>query len=98
MSDRDTLASVIESVPGVYDSEQVADAVIAAGWRPPARVIETAEDLDLPAGTLIVDSWLTAHRRDSDGHWMALSGPHAEAPTRIILPATVEWEPKANNR
>ncbi|MGW6699620.1 hypothetical protein [Nocardia sp. NPDC055049] len=27
---------MVESVPGVYDSERVADAVIAAGWRPPA--------------------------------------------------------------
>ncbi|MEV6432867.1 hypothetical protein [Nocardia sp. NPDC051463] len=43
MSDRDTLADLI------YDSRDdsangIADAVIAAGWRPPAQVIETPEN------------------------------------------------------
>lgn len=56
-SDRDTLADLIYRV-GCYDNEDAAtaaaDRLIAAGVRPPARVIETAEDLDaLPAGAVV---------------------------------------------
>lgn len=31
---------------GTLDAAAVADRLLAAGWRPPARVITTAEDLD----------------------------------------------------
>lgn len=31
---------------GALDADTVADRLLAAGWRPPARVIETVEQLD----------------------------------------------------
>ncbi|MFE7799046.1 hypothetical protein [Nocardia sp. NPDC057440] len=58
MSDRDQLAALIDehSFQAPSYSEDAAEAVLAAGWRPPPRVIETAEDLaSLPAGSILVD-------------------------------------------
>lgn len=55
------LAAIIEEAysddyglpaPGTF--EDCADAILAAGWRPPARVIRTPEELDaLPEGSII---------------------------------------------
>lgn len=48
---RDQLVKIMTS-PRMYtnsggDAQRIhADAIVAAGWRPPARVIETPEDLD----------------------------------------------------
>lgn len=58
MSDRDTLAELIDThsfqAPGY--SADAAEAVIAAGWRPPAREITTIEERDaLPVGSIVVD-------------------------------------------
>lgn len=45
----------------------LADAVIAAGWRPPAQVIETIGEVDaLPVGSILAD-------RDGDA-WQLLPG------------------------
>ncbi|MDN6514291.1 MAG: hypothetical protein L0K47_13485, partial [Acidipropionibacterium jensenii] len=39
-----------------HASEYIAARLIAAGWRPPARVVTTMEELDaLPDGTVIQD-------------------------------------------
>ena len=52
MSARDKLAEIIRDAENCTDEEgswalpeDVADAVVAAGWRPPVRVIETVEAL-----------------------------------------------------
>lgn len=56
-SDRDTLAELIDqhpTIPSRY-APQIADRVIAAGWRPPAREITTAGELDaLPYGAIVL--------------------------------------------
>ena len=53
MSARDKLAEIISDAENCTDEEgswalpeDVADAVVAAGWRPPMRVIETVEELE----------------------------------------------------
>lgn len=70
-SDRDTLAELINPHQpkargywcscGKALSEHIdqhrADVMLAAGWRPPARVIETAEQLDaMPPGSIVKHS------------------------------------------
>ncbi|MEU2013074.1 hypothetical protein [Nocardia sp. NPDC019302] len=78
---RDTLASLVlhsaESRPGsgiVSNEHEVAEAILAAGWRPPAQVIETAEELDaLQSAQGLVDDERCGHVasaaviRDADG-------------------------------
>lgn len=64
---RDQLAELIDDditrqvqVHGLYISEgpyqgEIADAILKAGWRPPARVITTVAELDaLPIGSVIL--------------------------------------------
>ena len=53
MSARDKLAEIISDAENCTDEEgswalpeDVADAVVAAGWRPPAREITTVEELE----------------------------------------------------
>lgn len=53
MSVRDKLAEIISDAENCTDEEgswalpeDVADAVVAAGWRPPAREITTVEELE----------------------------------------------------
>ena len=47
----ETVADKHEPVEADYG---VADAIIAAGWRPPARVVTTVEELEaLPKGTVL---------------------------------------------
>ena len=56
---RDQLAQIIEGISSDEwrgDWISAADAIIAAGWRPPARVVTTEEEAEaLHDGTLIVD-------------------------------------------
>ncbi|MFD9547288.1 hypothetical protein ACFWBG_07880 [Nocardia salmonicida] len=55
MSDRDDLAELIADYPADTEKRDAADAVIAAGWRPPARKIQTVAELDelQPADALL---------------------------------------------
>lgn len=44
---RDQLAGIIEGETGMaFTSRTAADRILSAGYRPPARVIETCEELD----------------------------------------------------
>jgi hypothetical protein len=59
MSARDELAAIIDDRwHGYgYNPQGAADAVIAAGWRPPARTIETWAELEaLPFGSAVQTS------------------------------------------
>ncbi|MEU3011087.1 hypothetical protein [Nocardia asteroides] len=56
-SDRETLAEIIDaaSFQAPSYSADAADAVIAAGWRPPAREITDPAELDkLPGRSIVV--------------------------------------------
>lgn len=42
----------------MHDAEAIADSVMAEGWRPPARRVETVEELDaLPVGSVVRSDW-----------------------------------------
>lgn len=84
----------------------IADIILAAGWRPPARTIETDEELEgLAVGTVLVEGdhatpdeveflkLMTipgVFHRFPDG-WHVVSGYGAR---QVPLPATVLWEPE----
>ena len=106
---RDQLADIISHTENLTDEEgswalpeDVADAILSAGWRPSARVIETGEELcSLGVGTIIrsgdgmawirVDSGLIGRR------WMSADGNPAGLSSNGVIrrgPATVLWEPE----
>lgn len=97
MSNRDDLANLIEEVID-FDIDQIADTILKAGWRPPARTIEPAEELDaLPYGTVIRDSdgdVCEAIGRDCSGgmRWIE-TGWSDERESVTLPPATILWEP-----
>ena len=52
-------------------SEEAAAAVLKAGWRPPARVIEDPAELDmLPVGSIVAVGEGVATTRFSDGWYV----------------------------
>ena len=80
----------------------LADHLLEQGWRPPARVIHTAEELDeLPHRTIVCDRFGIAAQLDivTSGdpglpeRWW--SNTYGAYPTGDVdLPATVIYEPK----
>lgn len=93
---RDALAAVLQVVTDmaavagrpVPSASQYADAVMEAGWRPPARMITDPAGLDvLPAGAVVRDALGVVRHRLGD-HWAVPAGrsvPNEQVP----LPATV---------
>ncbi|MFD3431137.1 hypothetical protein [Nocardia fluminea] len=57
MSDRDILEDLLLNARvDAKTTDETADDILAAGWRPPAREITEPDDLDaLPSGSIIVD-------------------------------------------
>lgn len=109
---RDQLAQIIEHAGRGHSGHiaplapVLAASILAAGWRPPARVVTTVEELDaLPEGTVIQDilgaTW-TLYEGIDDGidpydptnyHWaIGINGNYATWATD--LPATVLYEPE----
>ena len=91
MRARDKLAEIISDAENCTDEEgswalpeDVADAIVAAGWRPPMRDICTPTDMKtLISGALV---------RDREGLFRVLSEPDAvdfenHGPFRVV------WEP-----
>lgn len=115
MSDTETrnqLAQIISDAENRTDEEgswalpeDVADAIIRAGWRPPARTITTLEELDaLVDGAYVKDAncwtWIICQSLDPDNAQDPTAHPWAyglgvSGPTSLVaLPATVLWEPE----
>jgi hypothetical protein len=98
MDTRDTLASVlrdaadaaIEAGLPVLTYDGYADAVIAGGWRPPARVLTDPAELDgLSGGSVIVDA-LDVARQLIDSSWQGTTSS-ALAAQQVPLPATLVY-------
>ncbi|MGW4123654.1 hypothetical protein [Nocardia sp. NPDC004711] len=56
-----------------YDHQAAAvDALLAEGWRPPARVIDTTEIEAMPTGTLLrsADGDVASVDHGGDGEWL----------------------------
>lgn len=74
-------------------SDMIAAAILAAGWRPPARVIETFVELENCApGTVVRDSRGEIAERSKGWRFFGLKGEFSVL--SVWLPATVIWEPK----
>ncbi|MEU9515892.1 hypothetical protein [Micromonospora sp. NPDC048169] len=68
---REQLATALRLRRGI-DTAKVIDAVITAGWRPPARVITDPTELDALGGGSIV---VAGTKRDRNGRaWQCNSG------------------------
>ncbi|NIL77646.1 hypothetical protein [Rhodococcus sp. B10] len=94
MSERDALAATIRAdydkrPPDRYPTEHaLAEAVLAAGWRPPARLIESVEELDACVMETVIRDADTAVMERWNGGWVAV-GYGVGQPK---LSATVLWE------
>ena len=113
MSARDKLAEIIneymevdipESVPDKHiptgADYGLADEIIEAGWRPPARLITTVEELEaLPGKTVIEDGdgdpWIKAEAPLMDS-WMYAGLEYSSENMfwGIRCPFCVVWEPE----
>ncbi|MFG1794211.1 hypothetical protein [Nocardia sp. NPDC049149] len=104
-SDRDQLAAILRehSMPSgesdfpADEYECCADAVLAAGFRPPARLIETHAELDaLPVGAVVMDAPYPdgdVHQKLVEGQWFE-PGFDPAFTTRVLnLPAVLLWSP-----
>lgn len=94
MSDRDTLADLIENA--LYGPETVEHAtnaariVLAAGWRPPAREITALDELlDLPVGTIVRSRAGTIACRFDLRRGVVFGDDRPFEWARLALPATV---------
>lgn len=84
---------------GFFVPRALADAVVAAGWRPPLRVIEDRTELEaLPVGTIVRDAEGDAARRDDDGYCWSTGGGGPQWWAALPLPAAVLWEPEEVDR
>lgn len=99
-SDHSSLVRLLDTQIGIsYASAQcAADVILSAGYRPPAQVIETEEQLTaLPLGTVV--RWGTAvYQHVSSGWWCSPSSDDASSSEQIIGVAedfeiTVLWSP-----
>ena len=109
MSVRDKLAEIISDAENCTDEEgswalpeDVADAVVAAGWRPPMRMIETVEELDaLLPRTMILDGDDDPWAKNSDAFfdvWVIPAGSMERTSADLLRempgPFRVVWEPE----
>lgn len=98
---RDQLATLIDehewSRLGGTRGDQLAEKILAAGWRSPARVIEHQAQLSgWPIGTVIRDAQDGVARRTrmGDGPAWIVVGGWAGGGRPVALPATVLYEPE----
>ena len=91
---RDAAEAAIAGGLPVLTYEGYADAVVAAGWRPPPRLITDPAELgDLPDGAVILDP-LGVPRQRAGSLWVAAAGGSL-TPDQVPLPGTVLHTPQA---
>ena len=89
---RDQLAKLIVN----RDEFDGADAIIAAGWRPPARTVTTVEELDaLPKGSVVRGAGRAAlYEKWGDDTWAEPGYEYTFSGCGIYPPVTVIYEPE----
>ena len=89
-----TISAYRRNAEVAWDEDlMLADHLLEQGWRPPARVVSTVEELDALAPNTAIRSALgTVMEKWQDGQWRP-TGMHNTWP-RVELPATVIYEPK----
>lgn len=75
MSDRDQLWQLMHEHVNYWDHSHdgAVDAILAAGWRPPAP--EVANPDELPPGSIVLRDGVAWHR--DAGYWHLVCGGHA---------------------
>jgi hypothetical protein len=100
-NERDELIYVIIAANGEQD-EELADAILAAGYRKP-RTITAVEELDalgLRSTIIDADGEVWVNDGDSLDQWGSVThpesygGPKWIGPADVALPATVLYEPQ----
>lgn len=92
MSDIADLCQIIHRGIGL-NFEDLAEEIIAAGFHRD-RTIETVEELEaLPEESLVRDADGVHLTKDYESWYMT----RAEDPDDVVLPATVLWEPEADD-
>lgn len=87
MSDRGDLAEICaDSFSGAdraYREHYIlADKILAAGWRPPARKIDTEEELEaLAVGTVLVEGTTPPRTRSPPSGWQSCRESSTDSPT-----------------
>ncbi len=105
MSARDDLAALINDTEdqwaweeGDGSVEAMAGAILAAGWRPPARTVTTAAELDaLPKGTVVLVTGTREAWQKSFGEWWPPASEHSWSAQNVIKEPgrlVVLWEPE----
>ena len=89
----ETVADKHEPVDADY---AMADAILAAGWLPPARTVTTVEQLDaLPVGSIVRDDERAAlDEKWDDNLWAEVGYEYTFSSISIHTPVTVLWEPE----
>lgn len=105
MNARDELADVFTGHPVGFGgfpkklmrghAQEIAEAILAAGYRKP-RTVTTTEELDaMPAGSIVLDMDPDALLKTHTGSWRSLLDPDGHFGSKdISLPATVLYEPE----
>jgi hypothetical protein len=108
MSEREELARLIANqldrlflnreLEPAHQDYQLADALLAAGWRKPVRTVTSFEELDaLGYGFVVRDDYGIVYAKPfNNGNFWLMVGDHEHHPAEhILLPATVlhEGEP-----
>ena len=77
-------------------AEAVADELIERGWRPPARVVTTVQELDaLPVGSIVRDVERAAlDEKWDDNMWAEVAYEYTFSSSMIHTPAIVLYEPE----
>ena len=95
---RDQLGlTIYDTLNGQYGDfnmpDDAAEAILNAGWRPPARVVSTWEELEaLPEESIILDAGVPAYLLD--GLWSYPADQSDYEAGEIKLPVTVLYEPE----
>lgn len=78
------------------DDLRLADHLLNLGWRPPARVVTTVEELDaLPVGSIVRDVERAAlDEKWDDNMWAEVAYEYTFSSRSIHLPALVLYEPE----
>ena len=98
---RDQLAQIIyDTLNWQYGDfnmpDDAAEAILDAGWRPPARVVTTVEELDgLPVGSIVRDVERAAlDEKWDDDTWAEAGYEYTFSSRSIHLPAAVIYDPE----
>lgn len=91
-----TISAYRRNAEVAWDEDlRLADHLLNLGWRPPARVVSTWEEVQsLKEGALLaIERWghMRVYERQEDDAWCLSGGGWLD---EDWLPATVMWEPE----